>query len=1023
MTLSRVLAFTSILYFSAWHFSADASAEPAAKQDTEEQAVADLVSLLDDVTSVIDSVRDNQTAAAAVRRLNALKPRVRRLAVRLVALEIRWPQTTQLVSEQNVVSIISAKVDLNMALHEAVKNHGSLVAELFPPLQALLREADNLQILAEGNRLKSTRKVSPKQEQEVDGSFQQVRKTPLFALADQDGGADNQPPTLSNAVQSSNDPDHSTDTPRFQLARIGSGFGPKLENLNAAIKNTKTRFTQLESIRRQFWATAPGDAKREVLRKHYAEALLEKDIQLLYGGVTTGSTGFLTAIHRLALDGGVPEAARPAFDRWIEAIRDHMGIRDNQKYQQLENLKAFNLDRFSRAFEATRHFEEQYMLLRDWGEYHKAGREQEFYPTPEAYVIYLQRVDDEPLSQEQSVARYLKLAAMFGEEDLKKAANQQRAKPKTAEGFVQGSRMKLMYDLFERVSQGSDAGFIFNQFRLLARSKDRWAEAISDFQEMISLIDPKIVLASAAEARRIPKAQLGHFLHILQQQGDRECFLTVAARAKGMQWKAAGKQYQALCQIYGEKTILEIANRVRTAKVVTATDYGHEYIAVPPELANDDRLRELGSINREEAIVKLLQLETRQTELTGKLYENTSAKLSKENQFPAKLVPSAIYGGAVVANSGGIAIGVNGVRSPSLFGGLFGSSATTSRVLIFPQSSVDKPLVVNGNADGSFGLAMDLSNRYVVVGDRRAWLSNPKTGRGPRLNAGEAYVYDRETGKLVTNVRPPRDSLMRGLQFGAAVASYGDSVAIGATGKKGRFEDEGEVNVHNAKDGEHRFRITMRPEDYMHRGFGAAIKTDGKTLIISAPGVDKASLQQPGVFLHSAADGRFLSKLEPPEDPRGARGFGRSIAVSGRWAIVGFQYHNLGGAVLVYDVETGKLNTILKNTKTYEDVSGYGSGKLVSLIVRSDQSDFWLGKSVAIAGDIIVAASKRSLHVFDAKTSRHLHVIPIAEELNSDDIEIAEVSFDGTTIVATTRSNTGQNWTHHRIAMDQLAAR
>ena len=215
----------------------------------------------------------------------------------------------------------------------------------------------------------------------------------------------------------------------------------------------------------------------------------------------------------------------------------------------------------------------------------------------------------------------------------------------------------------------------------------------------------------------------------------------------------------------------------------------------------------------------------------------------------------------------------------------------------------------------------------------------------------------------------------------------------------------------------------MRAEDHMHRGFGAVIKTDGETLIIGAPGVDKISQQRPGVFLHSAADGRFLSKLEPPEDPRGARGFGRSIAVSGRWAVVGFQYHNLGGAVVVYDVATGKLNTILKNKRTYEDVSAYGSGKLVSLIVRGDQSDFWLGKSVAIDGDTIVAASKRSLHVFDAKTSRHLHVIPIAKELNSDDIEIADVSFDGTTIVATTRSNTGQTWTHHRIEMDQLAAR
>jgi len=421
---------------------------------------------------------------------------------------------------------------------------------------------------------------------------------------------------------------------QFRLNRIGAGFGPKLEHLRAAIQNPEVRFTQLADIRRRFWA-ADSNAQREVLRQVYAEALIEKDFQLLYGGVTTGSSGFLTAVYQQALDGGVPEAARPIFDRWVEAIRAHMGVREKQRYQQIENLKAFDLGRFSRAFEATRQFEEQYMLLRDWSEFQKAGREQEFYPTPQSYVVYLQRIDGDPLSHPQAVTRCRQLAAMFGETTLKAAANQQRVKPMTADGLVRGSRMKPMYDFFEQLSQGSDAGFIFNQFRMIARSEDRWAEAISDFQEMMSLIDPKVALAAAAEARRDPNAQLADFVRVLSQSGDRECFLVNAARAKGMQWKVAGRQYDALCKIYGEDVVLRAASKARAAKPLDLSKpYFDYYVKVPSELTEGEGARSKNSgVTRDEAIALLLKRQTRRKEIQGRLYDEATTTLSKDNMI------------------------------------------------------------------------------------------------------------------------------------------------------------------------------------------------------------------------------------------------------------------------------------------------------------------------------------------------------------------------------------------------------
>jgi hypothetical protein len=749
----------------------------------------------------------------------------------------------------------------------------------------------------------------------------------------------------------------------------------------------------------------------------------EKDFQLLYGGVTTGSSGFLTTVYRQALDGGVPEAARPIFDRWVEAIRDHMGIRERQRYQQIENLKAFDLDRFRQAFKATRHFEDQYMLLRDWSEYQKAGRSQDFYPTPEAYVVYLQQVDGEPLSQIQAVTRYRQLAAMFGDETLKKTANQQRVKPTDSDGLIRGSRMKPMYDYFEQVSQGSDAGFIFNQFRMIARSEDRWAEAISEFQEMISLIDAKVALAAASKARRDPNAQLADFVRLLSESGDRECFLVNAARAKGMKWKVAGTQYKALCEIYGEDVVLRAASKVRTAKPLDPSKpYFDYHIKVPAELTTGEGAKSANSgVTRDEAIALLLKRQPRRKEIHGKLYDTATATLSKDNMISSAMLPSKYTGGRIVADSTGVAFSVAGASGTGLFG-LFGGSAKTDRVVVFTSDPGTPPISIQNAKLDLFGKAMGMSSDYIVVGDQYAWLSNPKTGRGPRLKTGEAYVYDRRTGKLVVHVRPPQDSLMSGLHFGAAVAAWDDIIAIGATGKRGQSDDEGEVNIHDAKTGNHRFRITMRPEDQAHRGFGANIATNGKSLLITAPGADKESRRHPAAFLHNAADGEFIARLESPGSETERKEFGKSITVSGRWAVVGSPWHGNGGAVFVYDISSGKLHAALQNTTTYHNTSDLGdSTHLRSLIVRADQFDYRFGSAVAASDDTIVIASLRSLHVFDAVTLQHLQTIPVGKDINSNRIQ--DVALDGNVIVATTQNGDGENWTHHRITLKATGKR
>ena len=810
---------------------------------------------------------------------------------------------------------------------------------------------------------------------------------------------------------------------QFAFNRIGKGMQRDLQQLQANALAKKMNQTKLQVLRRQFWQGFPQTQTNESLKQQYAEALLQKDLQLIYGGITTGSSGFMSQVYRVSLDGGVAPIARPLFDRWMKEIRKRLDIREVGKLQQLENLKAFNRTKLAEAIRATAPLAEQYVLLRDWNEYHSAGHQQDFYPSPQAYLAFLYQTDDEIRSQQQAILWYRQLARMLGEDELLAIADKQRLQSKMDSGQIIGSKMKPMYDLFERLAEASEGGFILNEFRMLSRSDDRLAEAIDEYQAMLTLLDAREVLAAAAKSRQIPGASLADFLIELEQESDRTCFLALAARQNGVQWKAAGKQYTALCEIYGEQAVHRAAHQVRTAKrwPCKADPRGNVFIEVPPTLRDAKRFQKIGFVTRNEALFELLVREPRKPKPEKVSPRKVVATFSSANQISTSQIPAEYSDGRLSVASGRLAVSVNGERSANILGGLFGPAPTQSYILLYEPTDTDKPLKIQGG-EGAYGYALDLSDRYIAVGNRTAWLSNPRTGKGPRLNAGEAYLYDRQSGKLNTNVRPPRDSPMRGLQFGTAVALAGEFLAVGATGRRGHSEDEGEVDIFDIATGKFVYRIMLSSQDRDHGRLGANIASDGKNLIVTAPGNDKESRKNPGVFVHHAGTGRLLSRLERPAGDSRPYDFGISVAISGSQAIVGYPSHRDGGAVLVYEAESGKLLSILKVPGSDVNDDEWGAGKLVSLITDKTGRTFSLGRSVAMSDHLIAAASYRGVHLFDASSSKYLYSLLLDEELkaSAERREIHRIGFDGTTLVVSTHNGSQQNWTHHRIDLSQF---
>ncbi|WP_146115750.1 MULTISPECIES: hypothetical protein [Pirellulaceae] len=239
-----------------------------------------------------------------------------------------------------------------------------------------------------------------------------------------------------------------------KLNRIGTGSGFQRQQIVAAVQNEDVNFTQIEEIRRKFWKTKPGEADYDALRKQFAEVLVEKDIQLLHAAATTSPNNpnkVFAKITMNATDGGVPDAALPAFNRWVKAIRKHLGIREGVKYQGIEDAKASDLKRLAAAAEATDHFAKQYETMRDWAEYLAAGRQEDFYPTPESYALFVLLTDGDGMTTDEATSKLNELIKKTGKEVLLEAADRQRKHPKTQKGLLQGSKSRLLTELMKEL--------------------------------------------------------------------------------------------------------------------------------------------------------------------------------------------------------------------------------------------------------------------------------------------------------------------------------------------------------------------------------------------------------------------------------------------------------------------------------------------------------------------------------------------------------------------------------------------
>ena len=220
-----------------------------------------------------------------------------------------------------------------------------------------------------------------------------------------------------------------------------------------------------------------------------------------------------------------------------------------------------------------------------------------------------------------------------------------------------------------------------------------------------------------------------------------------------------------------------------------------------------------------------------------------------------------------------------------------------------------------------FGLSVSLTANHVIVGAPR--------GKGTlRRPVGSVSVFDRNTGALRQVIVSPNQAAAA---FGHAVAAQDLVLAVGDPGASTSTEFEvGEAYLVDVTTGEvRRTFVSPRAENRSADGFGHAVTFLGTTLAVSAPLGGTGDHGQ--VLLFDRENGRLQRILESP-DPQTNEYFGWALAGDAELLVVGALGRGTtqpdAGAVYLY-TNTGEF---LQTLEAPEPEKGDHFGEAVALL-------------------------------------------------------------------------------------------
>ena len=181
-----------------------------------------------------------------------------------------------------------------------------------------------------------------------------------------------------------------------------------------------------------------------------------------------------------------------------------------------------------------------------------------------------------------------------------------------------------------------------------------------------------------------------------------------------------------------------------------------------------------------------------------------------------------------------------------------------------------------------------MSGNYAIAGA-------PFEGDG-----GKAYIFDVTTGLRVHTLDNPNDyGTVDGDFFGKSVAISGNYAAVGAPNEDKPYEtNSGVVYVFNVTTGAlvHTLVNQNIVGNSINDSFGSSISMDNYVIFVGAPAEDVGGSGGGGIYMYDVTTGALiLPSIFYNNGQAAGDQLGKSVSVSGSYAIAGAPYQSING--------------------------------------------------------------------------------------------------------------------------------
>ena len=293
-------------------------------------------------------------------------------------------------------------------------------------------------------------------------------------------------------------------------------------------------------------------------------------------------------------------------------------------------------------------------------------------------------------------------------------------------------------------------------------------------------------------------------------------------------------------------------------------------------------------------------------------------------------------------------------------------------------------------ADGDwFGVAVDIDGDLIVVGAHQK-------ESGAITDAGRAYVFSAADGSLVATLNNPAPGAND--NFGRAVAIHGTVAIVGAPNDtSGGVATAGAAYVFNAQTGA-LLTTLENPDPEASDNFGVAVAIHGGKVVVGARWANVDGLDNVGVtYVFSTSTGDLIDTIHNPA-PAASDTFGSQVAIEGEYVVVSARNDASGGVLTSGAAHVFKQQRpALKNAQLIGtlDNPDPGVGDRLGNVTEISGDYVAVG---AWMNDVAGFDDAGSVYVFDLRTGALVSAIDNPEPAVGDGFGF-NLDFDGTILV------------------------